>query len=603
MSFSIVPSHLAVKAMRDNGYKNAAHALAELMDNSIQAGAKNVELLIAEESEQLRQRQRKRVTQIAVLDDAAGMSADVLRMALQFGNGTRLQSEDQTGIGRFGMGLPASSISQCRRVDVWTWQDGIESAIWSYLDLDEIIEERMQEVPASEAKKLPDQWLTAARSVGKSGTLVVWSQLDRLIWKTAKALIDNSELIVGRMYRRFLDDGRVSIRLASFDVREFGKDPIERPALSNDPSYLMRNTSTPAPWNEEPMFKEWPDENEATVIATIAYEGADHEVKIKFSFAKEEARKGHNPGSLPYGKHAKKNVGVSIVRAERELELDDSWSDPSDPRERWWGIEIEFPPALDEVFGVTNNKQHAHTFSNFAAVEIGSLLEDGQTLEDVKREFIEDDDPRGALLDIVNIIQRNRNTLRRLLQAQTSRSGANRKRHDVDDNSPEKKATDATRARQEEGHSGKSDEGEQLSDDERTDELEADLVQQGVDEKAAATIAARTISDGQKYVFAEIDMESPAFFSVRQKGGTNVITLNTNHPAHSRLIEVLGEESDGLSEEELRGRLNSASDGLKLLLLAWARFEDEEPDGARRERAQETRINWGKLARYFLRDE
>lgn len=36
----IVPPNLVVKAMRDNGYKNAAYAIAELIDNSIQHGAK-----------------------------------------------------------------------------------------------------------------------------------------------------------------------------------------------------------------------------------------------------------------------------------------------------------------------------------------------------------------------------------------------------------------------------------------------------------------------------------------------------------------------------------------------------------------------------------
>ena len=48
MDNSIVPAHLAVKAMRDNGYKNAAYAIAELIDNSIQHGATIVELLCAE---------------------------------------------------------------------------------------------------------------------------------------------------------------------------------------------------------------------------------------------------------------------------------------------------------------------------------------------------------------------------------------------------------------------------------------------------------------------------------------------------------------------------------------------------------------------------
>lgn len=44
-SYDLVPTHLAVQAMRDNGYRNTAYAIAELIDNSIQAGATRVELL------------------------------------------------------------------------------------------------------------------------------------------------------------------------------------------------------------------------------------------------------------------------------------------------------------------------------------------------------------------------------------------------------------------------------------------------------------------------------------------------------------------------------------------------------------------------------
>ena len=93
----IVPTHLVVKAMRDNGYKNAAYAIAELMDNSIQAGATQVELLCAEKTEVVTQRQRMRINQLAVLDNGCGMDVDVLRIALQFGNGTRLNPEQQSG--------------------------------------------------------------------------------------------------------------------------------------------------------------------------------------------------------------------------------------------------------------------------------------------------------------------------------------------------------------------------------------------------------------------------------------------------------------------------------------------------------------------------
>src|SRR5690606_8210807 len=89
----IVPTHLVIKAMRDNGYKNAAYAIAELMDNSIQAGATQVELLCAEKTAMATQRVRTRIHQLAVLDNGCGMDADVLQIALQFGNGT-VQPQD-----------------------------------------------------------------------------------------------------------------------------------------------------------------------------------------------------------------------------------------------------------------------------------------------------------------------------------------------------------------------------------------------------------------------------------------------------------------------------------------------------------------------------
>ena len=33
-----------------------------------------------------------------------------------------------------------------------------------------------------------------------------------------------------------------------------------------------------------------------------------------------------------------------------------------EPQERWWSVEVEFDPILDDIFGVVNNKQHAYGF-------------------------------------------------------------------------------------------------------------------------------------------------------------------------------------------------------------------------------------------------
>ncbi|MCB0084651.1 MAG: ATP-binding protein, partial [Caldilineaceae bacterium] len=248
----IVPVHLVVKAMRDSGYKNAAYAIAELMDNAIQAGATQVELLCGEKTEFLRQRTRTRIHQLAVLDNGSGMDATVLRMALQFGNGTRLG--DYSGIGRFGMGLPNSSISQAKRVEVWSWEDGPDNALYTYLDIDEIAQKNLTQVPEPKPRPIPQIWLEVGKTFAKTGTLVVWSQLDRVMWRTAKSIIEHSEFLVGRMYRYFLADGRVRIRLAYFDMDAMVRAVEETFAKPNDPLYLMSNTSCPAPYDTTPMF-------------------------------------------------------------------------------------------------------------------------------------------------------------------------------------------------------------------------------------------------------------------------------------------------------------------------------------------------------------
>jgi len=603
MSFSIVPTHLAVKAMRDNGYKNAAYALAELMDNSIQAGASNVELLCGERDVLVSERTRSRVHQIAVLDDGDGMDSETLRFALQFGNGTHLEEASQKGIGRFGMGLPASSISQCRKVEVWTWQGDIDDAIYSYLDLDKIINKEMADVPDPVKKCVPDEWKKASKHMVNSGTLVVWSALDKLIWKNAKTIIDNSEFVIGRMYRRFLENGRANIRMVGFDLDNCSNIRVEKNALPNDPGYLMVGTSTPEPYDKEPMFEKWGGEDfEVTHI--ISFRGQDCPVKIRYTFAKEDARKGSSPGSRPYGKHAKRNAGLSVVRAERELELDTSWTNPSDPRDRWWGVEVDFPPALDELLGVTNNKQHAHNLTELANFDFEEALKGGVTITQLKEELSFDEDPRAPLLEIAHQIEKTLGVLRRLLKAQTaSEENSANKRHAGSKNSAESKATQVTNKRKDSGYSGQSDGDETLPEDERKGIIEQTLIDEGVPKDIAKEMAATTVSNGLKYVFAEADLETSAFFSVKQRGGSIVITLNTNHPAYSSLVDILEQTTEGSSETELEGRLSNALDGLKLLLMAWARYEDEQPDGSRRAQAQDTRVDWGRIARQFLFDE
>jgi len=478
MDNSIVPAHLAVKAMRDNGYKNAAYAIAELIDNSIQHGATKVELLCAEIDVQFNLRNVTRVNQIAVLDNGKGMEKEVLRMALQFGNGTHLDASNQKGIGKFGMGLPSSSISQAKKVEVWTWQKGIESAIYSFLDIDKIIAQEMKEVPEPIKKEIPEMWRIAGKAYGNSGTLVVWSNIDRCIWKTAQAIIENSEFLIGRMYRKFIENKKVDIKMISFKENNPNAYTKVQDAKPNDPIYLMKNTSCPAPFADKAMFDKWGDDS-FEVLFDIMYKGSEHKVILRFTIAKSEAREGHNAGAKPHGKHAGRNIGVSIVRAERELDLDQAWVIQYDTRERWWGVEVEFPPALDEIFGVTNNKQFAHNFSELGKIDLVELISDGKTWAQLRNELVEEGDPKAFLIEIAQKINSQLSILRGTIAAQNKNEerGA-RTRHAII-TSAEQIATEATNERIEQGYVGTSDEQEKKTEVEKKAEITKALENEG----------------------------------------------------------------------------------------------------------------------------
>src|SRR5215212_1997032 len=126
-------------ATRDSGYKSTASALAELVDNSIEAGATKVEIRINKIQEQASEQY-----EVLIIDNGKAMTEDELNVALQFGGSSRFNSRNQ--LGRYGMGLPNSSLSQCRRVEVITWKKTGEF-ISNYLDVDEVIEKSLTCLP------------------------------------------------------------------------------------------------------------------------------------------------------------------------------------------------------------------------------------------------------------------------------------------------------------------------------------------------------------------------------------------------------------------------------------------------------------------------
>lgn len=589
----IIPTNLAIRAMRDSGYRNTAYALAELIDNAVQAKASTIEVICIEETVNSNGYNRRQIKEIAILDNGMGMDPTTLRIALQFGNGTHLS--DRSGIGRFGMGLPNSSISQGRRLDVWSWRSGPDNAVHCYLDVEDIENCILKHVPQPTPNPVPEIWRNRGKNFDTSGTLVVWSNFDeqRLTWKSSKATLENTEKLVGRIYRKFINKGNIQILLRGLN----GKDVIiEKPTRVNDPLYLMTPSSTSSPFDNQPMFQKYGEQDQEF---QISFNGQNHKVTVRASWARVETLPvdGTDRGNKPYGKDAAKNIGLSIVRADRELVLDPSWAIGYDPTERWWGIEVDFPPELDEIFGVTNNKQAATNFSNMVNFDWKTEGEPGEEFLDFKRRLVDEGDPRASLIDIIEYVKDSLRNIRRALEDQTKGRRTSGRRHE--DPNIEDRASTKFKERANSGHQVQAD--AELFDDKAKDALINDLVNKKYEELVAADIASAVKIRGRKVIFIEQASEMDAFFSVEPKPGVTEIILNSSHPAYQQLLKVLDVDTGSVSDRDLLDRISNASDTVKMLFAAWARLEVE--DVPNRERLRRMRMDWGRMSRDFLTEE
>jgi hypothetical protein len=104
-SVTLAPEPRSLEALGRNHTLEAA--VAELVDNSIDAGAKHVLIRFVREG--------PRLLRLLIVDDGAGMDEAVINVAMTVG-GERSYSPDE--IGRFGLGLKAASFSQASSVTV-----------------------------------------------------------------------------------------------------------------------------------------------------------------------------------------------------------------------------------------------------------------------------------------------------------------------------------------------------------------------------------------------------------------------------------------------------------------------------------------------------
>lgn len=334
------------EATRESGYKGTTSAIAELIDNSLQANAKSIRVLFEEDADDAKE------LLTYILDDGVGMSAEEMEIAPQFGGSTRFNNRE--GIGRFGMGLPNASVSQARRFEIYSRKVG-GPLFYTYLDLDQLagkegLEPGFMTPIQVGAWPIPEA-LVEHFDVDGPGTLIIWKKCDRLDPKNVDGLKRKVTGYLGQTFRNFVypvdHEGNPShlITVNGTPVEPF--DP-----LYLDPSAVYSGAE----------FKKEAD----YAIPVPGRKGDTANVTVRFSML-PVAEWQSLPDAELRSRRVFDNKGFSIVRNGREIDITDRYflagrsgegaSGRIVNNDAWWSCEISFDASLDEVFGVTHTKQ------------------------------------------------------------------------------------------------------------------------------------------------------------------------------------------------------------------------------------------------------
>lgn len=581
----------AVESQRRSGYKNTACAAREIVDNAFEAGAKNVWITFERPKEKDRKANepREAVSAVAFIDDGPGMLPKMARYSLCWGGGTHF--EDPNLIGKFGFGLPNSSINQTRRVEVYTRTDSSQPWMRAVLDInfDNVPSHGMVKIPEPAEASLPkfvSDFLAKQEIELKSGTIVVWVKPDRLSFKKASTLAQHLVEDFGVVYREMLSDFNLVVDGKTVNAVDplfltegafLYKSPADGGAILDEEREItvkcFRDPETGGEHLESLSDVE-------SVRAARAEPGTSVGViKVKvahfpYGFARGERK---YKGTEEYKRYEirKPRRGMSFVRGGREIETVDVF--PKGSKEEaagmgeWpllqayayhWGIEVSFGPELDEAFGIGNDKQTVRPIEDFwrvlAKEEVDKLLRKAQEFQRTQRK-------------------------------KAAREEAEKKLGEQDAHAP---ATEA--AAQAEAVTGRT-----KSNAPKTAKARKERVRKSVEEKQqtgqSTDEAERAVQDEakrKKFAISFFDADGGVFYRPGLGNGLQVVAeINRRHPFYSTFYEHLALNADA-----------RARHAIDVLLLALAKAElgveeDNHKDFYEHQRERE----WSDFLKYGLK--
>lgn len=226
-----------ISSLRGLGYSPET-AIADLIDNSITAGATTVEI-------DLRWNEGRPFA--AIFDDGCGMSEQRLAAAMQLGGDGPDADRGDSDLGRFGMGLKTASLSQSRRLTVISRIEGTATAIT--MDVAVIAAHGWI---ATVPDPLPEHPLITKLLALPAGTVVLWENIDELsglsgLAKEAFYLrLEEIRAHLGMVFHRFIngDASRLSIVLNGRPVKAWNPFQSQHPATIVMPIEKVRHAGS-----------------------------------------------------------------------------------------------------------------------------------------------------------------------------------------------------------------------------------------------------------------------------------------------------------------------------------------------------------------------
>jgi hypothetical protein len=234
-SHHLPPSAASLTAsLRDLGY-SLETAVADLIDNSISADATDIQIFCD---------LSRSAPVLVIADNGRGMAEDEVIAAMRHGATDPRKERGPKDLGRFGLGLKTASFSQCRRLTVVSTVKGDRAgAEWSLARIEEDDDWFISVLEPNEIAEQP-----FFETLGETGTLVIWRDLDRLFedetGEKRDEIVNEKLAVVERhlslVFHRFLAGevkGRrkLSIRINGHSVAAF--DPFCR---KNEATQMLR---------------------------------------------------------------------------------------------------------------------------------------------------------------------------------------------------------------------------------------------------------------------------------------------------------------------------------------------------------------------------